>query len=242
MTKKDDIEMIPQGGNELTPSDRALQALVDRKERQQKFINSLTEKNPNIHFITAMVISGDLAQAEELEEKCEAGELTGAEVVQLCGSYARWQMALKYLSTEEMLRRCCELWSSSDPDDTDLTYLNHWREWRSMQANDTPLFDDTPLPAGRQLFTIYRGQSRSEPLGFAWSLDVEVALSFARGAGGRAPIPDPVLYTAVVKRADILAYITGRDEEEVIIDIERYQQGALHEIPLVVTRKKRGEE
>jgi hypothetical protein len=49
-------------------------------------------------------------------------------------------------------------------------------------------------------------------------LDLEVARKFADGMGLRAQMPDGVVITGTVKTADVLAYITDRNEAEIVID------------------------
>ncbi len=104
-------------------------------------------------------------------------------------------------------------WTSSEPDDTDPTLLELWRE---MSADGR--LETVPLPAGDPL-TVYRGQgSANEPLGLAWSLERHVAEWFARrslvlGAAGPAAV-----VVGRVDRAAVMGYITDRNEAEVIVD------------------------
>lgn len=69
------------------------------------------------------------------------------------------------------------------------------------------------LPAN---LTIYRGQDASAPLGLAWTLDREVALSFARGHRGMCNAL-PLLLTVTVKKEDVALAFSDRGESEIVL-------------------------
>jgi len=62
---------------------------------------------------------------------------------------------------------------------------------------------------------VYRGTSRSRVDGIAWSVDRTVADKFAKGMRGIA-VPDPVIATGVVAKADIYFATDDREEAEVL--------------------------
>ena len=63
--------------------------------------------------------------------------------------------------------------------------------------------------------TIYRGCGSEERIGICWSLRREIAEKF-RTFPGYGPVGRPILLTATVDKADVLAVKLDRDEDEVI--------------------------
>lgn len=72
---------------------------------------------------------------------------------------------------------------------------------------------------GAEFIWLYRGQRAEDPIGISWTTKRSVAKKFASGAGFRTKI-DGVVYATQVRRMNCLAYITGRGEHEVIVDVE----------------------
>jgi hypothetical protein len=65
-------------------------------------------------------------------------------------------------------------------------------------------------------FTIYRGGSRARINGaVSWTVDREVARGFAHGHRFIA-VPDPVIASATINKADIFAAINNRSEREIL--------------------------
>jgi hypothetical protein len=65
-------------------------------------------------------------------------------------------------------------------------------------------------------FTIYRGASRAHINGaVSWTVDREIACGFAHGHRGIA-VPDPVIASATINKADIFAAINNRGEREIL--------------------------
>jgi len=154
------------------------------------------------------------------------GEVTATESVVFVGSYARlgYMVGLMdegLLAPEWVYRRLPDEWSGSDPDDTNPRFLTLWRDafaWnRSRYLTDLP---EAVLPKDRVL-TVWRGQDWAPgPIkaGLAWSLDRKVAERFAKGAALRQSHRPGVVIMAQVLRKDVLGYMVGRKEAEVIID------------------------
>lgn len=190
-------------------------------ERQNELAEHLREANPDLPAIAAIVMAGDQLSAERWWERMVNGECTPTQAVNLVGSYARLDFAIKawhggYLSLEDILADLPELWRGSDPDDTDPRFLSLWRAaW--IENHKRYIRDGKPLPRSHFL-TVHRGQMASDPVGIAWSLDREIAEKFARGAGIRVSNMPGVVYTARIHRDHVLGYLTGRGESEVVLD------------------------
>jgi hypothetical protein len=70
--------------------------------------------------------------------------------------------------------------------------------------------------------TIYRGCSRGRSRGLSWTTDRDVALSFAREHRGMA-VPDAVIVTAMVSKADVFAAFLERDESELLVEPKSFR-------------------
>jgi hypothetical protein len=68
-----------------------------------------------------------------------------------------------------------------------------------------------------QSITIYRGCSRSRSRGLSWTTDRDVALSFALGHRG-LQVPNAVIVTALVSKANVFAAFLDREENEVLVE------------------------
>lgn len=206
----------------LSAEDQAeLQSILAGVERQQKLADDLAETMPTVDSITRYIIAGDLLSAERAMAMVQSGEWDAERALDLTGSYARLNFALElnergYLTEAALLAALPHLWRGSDPDDTDPRFLALWR--KAFNANGrSPVRDGRPLPPGKVL-VVFRGQAAGEPYGIAWSLDPKVAQKFARTLGGRTTRQGGVVYHGWVMRPNIMAYLTGRQEAEVIVD------------------------
>lgn len=207
--------------------DELLAAQMRREVRRNEIATELSEKNPSLGVIPLIIMSGDMAAAEEVDAAFRAGELTFQQAQIRLGSYARFDWVVKQLDAgalcaadvEYVFKNLPSLWAFSDPDDTNPRYLKLWQE--AFARNDKRmLLGSEPFPFKRKkLITVYRG----EPLpvtsmhGIAWSLDVGIARGFAKGAGLRIPSEGDVLQ-GTIHRQYILAYNNDRHEQEVILD------------------------
>lgn len=191
---------------------------IERARRQQARAQQLVNANPAISFVTAFIMAGDLLSADEMTEAVAAGRIKPADALHRIGSYARFKWAVKHLPEKALSRQLLTLWSGADPDDTDLSYLDLFRR-RAAKESRGYAADGLLLPHAKTKFVVYRGQLSTDPYGFSWTLDRATAVKFANGAGHRTATPNGTIFQLEVSREHILAYITGRGESEVIVDI-----------------------
>jgi hypothetical protein len=203
----------------LAPAERATSvALLDMQAREP-IIEELMAKDPRLTPMAALVIAGDLVTLERSKGWVLAG-CPAVDAMSFVGSFGRLEFAVwaeegGHLAREVLLDMLPDLWRGSDPDDTDPRFLALWRAaW--MRNGRTAVLDGEALPDGPTL-TVYRGQDEGAPMGIAWSLDEEVAQKFARGAGTRQADRPGMVYESSVPRLAVLAYLTGRNESEVIL-------------------------
>lgn len=170
--------------------------------------------------LTAFVLASDNVSARQMAEAVERGERTVEEALWMVGSFARLDWAIEWLPEARLLELLPRLWPGSDPDDTRSEYLALWR--RAFERNGRRVIcDGEPLSLRQDRILLYRGQAASDPLGICWTLNEDVAQSFAEGAGVRRPLLDGIIIEKLIPARAILAYLTGRGEDEVIVDIER---------------------
>lgn len=188
---------------------------LDRERRIVEVTKALVKDNQRLG-VTAYVIAGDIVSAEKATELVESGARP-EEVVNYIGSYARFDWAVKNLPRAYLFKRLPELWSGSDPDDTNPEYLQLWREAYAANCFGA-LYDDRCKELPHGVLTLYRGQPEGAPLGISWTRDIGIARKFARSGGLRETIADGVVLKAKVSAGVCMAYITGRGESEVIVD------------------------
>ena len=64
------------------------------------------------------------------------------------------------------------------------------------------------------IIPVYRGQTRGEPIhDFSWTLDITVANWFAN----RYNNPNPIVLQGVVQKTDVIAYLSRRNEFEILV-------------------------
>ena len=114
-----------------------------------------------------------------------------------------------------LVQNIADLWRGSDPDDTDPRFLEVWQN--AVENNGGYIRDGKALPRTNPL-TIYRGQMPSDPIGIAWTLDIEIAKGFARGRGIRSGAMNGSVLEARVWRGLVLGYLTGRGESECVVN------------------------
>jgi hypothetical protein len=170
--------------------------------------------------ITAIIMAGDMLSRRRADDRLTKGE-TVEQASIMVGSYSRFdwvvdQYHMGRIGVEDLSNWICELWCGADPNDTNPEFLVVWEQCHNYKG--ATLYDEKPLPDGEE-FTIYRGQDDDSDwsIGLSWSLSKEVAIRFANGAAVRS-FQDGYLATAKVDRNNIMAYISGRNEEELIID------------------------
>lgn len=192
-----------------------LEALAERARRIDAMAAKIVERDPRIPFLSAVVMAGDEVGAEEWTERMTSEDKRPEEIVNLVGSYQRLSWAVEHCERSFVLDHLADLWRGSDPDDTDTRFLALWRE--AFQRNGGTVTDGKSLPNVKRL-TVYRGQFLSDPLGIAWTLDGSIAHKFARGAGLRTGSMRGAVLRAVVNRSDVLGYLTGRGESEIVVN------------------------
>lgn len=195
---------------------------IENEVRRARWSKKLAVEQPGLPPITALIMAGDFASAETWEAEARAGKITWEEAVNLTGSYARFWQAIRLhgkglLPDKWVFKHLPELWRGADPDDTDPDFIAVWRA--AFDANNGRYLSDGKKLPGRPLTVkVYRGQPKGAPVGLSWSLSRATAEKFAKGAWARQAVDDGCVYVAEVPTEFVLAYITGRGEEEVIID------------------------
>jgi hypothetical protein len=205
-----------------SPTEAELQAEL---ERDAKRAEELMARDPKLPFISAFIIARDLASADRSLNWLREGKYEWGMAEAFCGSYGRLDLRVKALAEglitpQQAYADLPSAWSNADPDDTDPRFLALWQE--AWDLNRGRVLRDKPgsrLPKGMFL-TVYRGQDATDDytsFGIAWSLDERVARKFAMGAATRQRARGGVVYKARAKRSDIMGYMVGRSEREVII-------------------------
>lgn len=186
---------------------------------------SLREKYPDLPSVTIVVMAQDMLSAQHRRKKIEDGA-DPYDMLIMVGSFARFGFAVDLMEEGIVTRdwffdNIAELWRGADPNDADQRFLRVWQAaWRRNKfrpVKDEPGKYRGAIPRGGRI-TVYRGQRMFEKPGIAWSLKREVAETFAKGASFRVPIADGIVVYGEAPASKVLAYITGRDEHEVIID------------------------
>jgi hypothetical protein len=194
-----------------------------QKERlrfDQPAIEEIARRFPDLPPVTQIVMGGDLGSMRYWRSQYQKGEVDAEKAIHLTGSYFRWNLACEMLSQHLVEpswfdSEVCDLWRGSDPDDTDPANLTIWRGVASR--NGGYVRDGRPLPRGSRVVVFRGGWPVVEP-GIAWTTDPKIASKFARGAGLRVNASGGQVARGSVARQDVLAYITGRGESEVIVD------------------------
>ncbi len=189
--------------------------------RQGELAKELLSRDPRLTFISAFVIAGDTLGAERIRAAFVRGELPLIKALVLTGSYARFDFAVwvanNYAGHKPyVLSNLLNLWTGSDPDDGNPDFLQLWLE--AFERNGSRyLRDGKALPAGKTL-RVYRGQDPGPPSGISWSTDKRIAEKFANGAATRQARRGGVILERAIRRGDVLAFLTGRGESEVIVE------------------------
>lgn len=222
-----ELMTIPAGGERALLAEQAV-----LMKRQSKLAEELARRDPSLGF-TAFLIAGDVIAAERATELVRRG-VRPLVALRFTGSYARFGWAVEHLSDADLFPRICALWQAADPDDSDPAYLALWRRAFEWNGHKT-LRDGLALPATRHV-KLWRGSlSDQAPGGIAWSRSKQVAERFAKGASYRRPT-EGFIWSAWCERKRVLAYITGRGEQEIIADPETVT-GARVEFRVVKVRK-----
>lgn len=189
--------------------------------RTMALASEISFKN-KIPYFTALIMAGDIVSAERATRLLAEG-LKPECALATVGSYARFGWAVENRQSFDesfWVQNICELWSGSDPDDTNPEFLELFRLARMQNCvilKDEP--EKTFPGVGSEFIWLYRGQRAEDPIGISWTTKRSIAKKFARGAAFRTKV-EGVVYATQVRRVNCLAYITGRGEHEVIVDVE----------------------
>jgi hypothetical protein len=208
--------------------DADLDRYVEESEQDWQRARELVYRDPKLPLISAYVMARDLRSAERALNWLREGKYDFGTAEVFTGSYGRMDLRVRardegLITDERAFEGLAHAWSAADPDDTDPRFLALWTDaWR---ANKRRTLRDKPtsrLPSGAYL-KVYRGQDPTDTVergafGIAWSLDEKVAMKFANGAATRQHHRGGVVYVAAVWRKDIMGYMVGRGESEVIVD------------------------
>ena len=203
------------------------QYYAEREKALGPYIERLTKADPNLPYISAYIMAGDLHRADEVYVLLADGAITWEQAQSMTGSYGRMDLRARafdegLIGELQAIEGLPHAWSGSDPDDTDPRFLALWR--LAFKANRYRTVRD---PKGRPIMTdpgmsgtvhVYRGQDKGAPFGIAWSLSKVVATKFAKGAATRQSNRQGVVYEGWVPRKSILGYCVERSESEVILD------------------------
>lgn len=209
------------------PTAEDIKRINAQMKNQLKHYNQIRRDSPGTPELTAMVMAGDLAHADQVEREILTPDSTPDDkrkAVQLVGSYARIEFAIKHLTEDQLLEDWPQLWVGSDPDDTDPRYLDIWTR-RSQRYGVT--LDNAEAALNWQRWrrardwtlTVYRGQAADAPLGISWTTDVKIAAKFAAGAGQRCPLQNGTIIVRRIPLSSILAVLHARGESELIVEL-----------------------
>ena len=86
---------------------------------------------------------------------------------------------------------------------------------RYHDANNWPLLREA-LKAMGPVLSVWQGHTTDRDDGWSWTLDLEKAEWFARRFASMEG-SEPVLTHGMVAKADVVAYFTRRNEEEILV-------------------------
>lgn len=211
-------------------------AAARREARVQELLEAILKEQPGLNIITAHILAGDRWSAEYWYAAQAEGKVSPMQAISLTGSYYRWDQAVRLhregrIDDALFYGDICERWRGADPDDTSPEALEIWRN--AYEYHGGIVRDGRAVPEGArkaenrgvwvrgyEAIVVYRGGLSTDEAtgGCAWTTDIGIAEKFARGAGLRVQSLGGVVVQGRVRRSDILAYITGRGESEVICD------------------------
>jgi hypothetical protein len=213
--------MAAMSSEDRTEHDRLMAGMAAEHAVISKIAVEMMERDPRIPYISAFVIAQDMASGERNLAALREGKVSWLQAEAFTGSYARMDLRVRafdehLISFAQYIGDLPEQWTSADPDDTDERFLTLWHRAHKHNKYKTLRDRKNILPPGP--LTIYRGQDEGAPFGIAWSLAEGIAGKFARGAATRQTNRAGVIYAATVERTDVLGYMTGRNEREVIVN------------------------
>jgi hypothetical protein len=169
----------------------------------------------------------DLKELRECRDDAQFAEFAVTYLFRYFGSADRLPAMLELLkgrSRAVVFRVFLEVWPNCD--DTWAHKEAILRCLRPEESSDSCLQYFSPAVQGfietlPDVITVYRGCSRSRANGLSWTLDPEVARSFATGHRN-IRVNDPVIVTAEVEKKSILApFLDDRCEAELLCEPTR---------------------
>ena len=191
------------------------QQMWDETQRSNELASELISQG--VAPLAAIVRANDMVSAERATRMVAEGKWSLRQAVYRVGSFTRFAWAVENMPQRWWYEadNLVDLWRGSDPDDTNPDFVRLFQQVQ-FAKNVAYLRDGKALPRN-SILRIYRGQIEGDPLGMAWSLSRHVATAFAGGMGARVAM-EGVVYEAACWRTSVLAYITQRHEEEIVID------------------------
>lgn len=177
-------------------------------EVHAKLLSEAMERFSHLPTISRICVAGDYASMPFATERYL--QTRKHDVAWLVGSYARIEWAVNNFRPFALYKMWPQLWIGSDPDDTNLEYLEIWRKIPYKKRFQAPLPD-------QKTFTIYRGQI-GDKYGISWTFDKRIAENFALTGGLREAQEGGKVLKRRVKREKIIAYLTQRGESELIVE------------------------
>jgi hypothetical protein len=181
--------------------------LMAQFEEQSIIIDQLLAANPSLNPITAHIMANDILSAAKATELVNAGT-PATKAYAYVGSYARWDWVVTMVKAGAIPG---EWFAETNPE-----YLRLWNA--AYVAHGGYLRDGRALPRTKTIEVFRGGDPATVWKGFAWTTDPKIAQKFAMTMGGRTRVAGGVMVRGTVARSNVLAYITGRGESEVIVD------------------------
>jgi hypothetical protein len=201
-------------------TEKQLRDLAAQHEIDAKVAEEFMAADPRLPFISALIMAGDKRSADAATKMLADGESYHSAQTRV-GSYFRLDWSVRameagHVSLDDLLDELPELWRGSDPDDLDPRYLDLWK--KAFVRNGRKYVRDGRALPRTKLLTIYRGQDEDAEFGIAWTTNPKIAAKFANGAATRESHRGGVVYYATVARNNVLGFVTGRGENEIIVD------------------------
>jgi hypothetical protein len=187
-----------------------------------ELVNAMMRLDADLPIANAFGRAQDYISVDRSLEMLKAG-VPFIDALQLVGSYGKINFMIAALKRDSDLlplifKLLPKYWPSADPDDTSAPILSLWKAAYRKRGNRTILDNVKRQLPQHPTLVIYRGQPPDSCLGIAWSLSIVVARKFAHGASTRKWTNTGEIVTASIPREKILAYLTERNEEEIICD------------------------
>jgi hypothetical protein len=218
----------------------ALDAVI---QMQQQGMDLATELRPDLDGSIGMIVAAnDYAGMLRVETAIRNGTMSRDDWQVRVGSFARMEMAARLVAmtqdmswhegwyVREIFANLCEIWRGADPSDTDPRFEDLFKRAKAHTTRIVPMWDVVQLPVPTEIgerITVYRGEpqllvdaTKTGVGGLSWTTDQPTAVKFATGASMRQPVTRGTVLRGKVRYEDVIAYITGRGEFELIVSPE----------------------